>query len=152
MDSRHESYRLAKALDRVVRNLSAQLSHATPDPSGPQIGHIGGMALLAISENAPCTIGTLTERLGRHHSQMTRLIRHLEGEGLIDRRPDPDDARATLVSLTPGGTRHVRFLRKTMATAVENLVTQLSTDDRKALLNSLELLATAADNLDGSGR
>jgi DNA-binding MarR family transcriptional regulator len=32
---------------------------------------------------------------------MTTMIRRLEGDRLVERRPDPQDARASLIFLTP---------------------------------------------------
>jgi DNA-binding MarR family transcriptional regulator len=37
-------------------------------------------------------------------SAMTQIVTRLERDGLVERRPDPTDGRAVLVSVTPAGT------------------------------------------------
>jgi DNA-binding MarR family transcriptional regulator len=40
---------------------------------------------------------------GMTRPSMAQLVDELEGEGLVERRPDPSDGRAKLVVLTPAG-------------------------------------------------
>ena len=46
-------------------------------------------------------MGELARRSRLTKQTMTTLVRLAERDGLVARRPDPADARATLVSLTP---------------------------------------------------
>jgi len=45
----------------------------------------------------------LTSRLARSSGGMTKILRRLEGAGLVRRLPDPEDGRGSRVSLTPAG-------------------------------------------------
>ncbi len=45
----------------------------------------------------------IQQRLGVDRSEVTRIVKHMEAEGLITRRPDPADNRFTLVQLTEAG-------------------------------------------------
>lgn len=45
----------------------------------------------------------LVQQLGIDAAAVTRQVKQLEEEGLVQRRADPDDNRYTLVSLTPAG-------------------------------------------------
>jgi MarR family transcriptional regulator, lower aerobic nicotinate degradation pathway regulator len=48
---------------------------------------------------------------------MTTMVRLLERDGLVQRRPDPSDGRASLLFLTP----HARNLRPTVEAALAEL-------------------------------
>jgi MarR family transcriptional regulator, transcriptional regulator for hemolysin len=45
----------------------------------------------------------LAQRLGIEGPAITRLVKHMEAEGLITRHTDPKDNRFTLVALAPAG-------------------------------------------------
>jgi DNA-binding MarR family transcriptional regulator len=45
-------------------------------------------------------MGDLARRARLSKQTMTQLIRRLERDGLVERRPDPSDARASLIFLT----------------------------------------------------
>ena len=36
-------------------------------------------------------------------SNITRILQGMEGEGMLERKPDPNDGRSILLQLTPGG-------------------------------------------------
>jgi DNA-binding MarR family transcriptional regulator len=46
-------------------------------------------------------MGELAQRAHLSKQTMTELVRRLERDGLVERRPDPDDGRAFLIFLTP---------------------------------------------------
>lgn len=45
-------------------------------------------------------MGDLAERSHLSKQAMTEMVRRLERDGLVERRPDPDDGRASLIYLT----------------------------------------------------
>ncbi len=45
----------------------------------------------------------IQQRLGVDRSQVTRIVKQMEADGLVTRRPDPADNRFTLVQLTKAG-------------------------------------------------
>jgi DNA-binding MarR family transcriptional regulator len=45
----------------------------------------------------------LVSRLQRSSGGMTKMLKRLEQRGLVERRPDPDDGRGSVVSLTRQG-------------------------------------------------
>jgi MarR family transcriptional regulator for hemolysin len=52
----------------------------------------------------------LQRRLGVDGAVITRLVKQLEAEGLLTRRPDPADNRYTLVALTTQGQKAIKDL------------------------------------------
>jgi DNA-binding MarR family transcriptional regulator len=82
------------------------------------------------------------ERLGIPASRIVALVDHLEGRGLLERRPSPTDRRAHALHLTPAGRR---LLAKALdiAGAFEGELTQRLTDAQRAqLLEMLDAIAT----------
>lgn len=65
----------------------------------------------------------LAARSGMTHQSMSELVSILEGRGYLERRPDPADARARLVCLTPEGKKLARIARAEIA-AIEAEWTQ----------------------------
>jgi DNA-binding MarR family transcriptional regulator len=51
------------------------------------------------------TVRELAERLQLRHHSVVELVNRAQGQGLIDRAPDPDDGRVVRVSLTQAGER-----------------------------------------------
>lgn len=45
----------------------------------------------------------LSERMMADKSQVSRMLRELESHGLVERSPDPEDGRSSLLAATPRG-------------------------------------------------
>ena len=76
---------------------------------------------------------------------MTGLVTRMETAGLVTRRPDPTDGRATLVFVTDAGLAYLRRLHRARAEAVASQVDQLSAGHRHAIERALEALQALAD-------
>jgi DNA-binding MarR family transcriptional regulator len=61
------------------------------------------LAMLALWERAPSTVGELGEALGLDSATLTPLLKRLEAGGLVTRRRDASDERRVLVEPTPKG-------------------------------------------------
>jgi DNA-binding MarR family transcriptional regulator len=59
-----------------------------------------GSVLLPLFEEDGIQMGELARRSRLSKQTMTSLVRRVERDGLVERRPDPADARATLIFLT----------------------------------------------------
>jgi MarR family transcriptional regulator, organic hydroperoxide resistance regulator len=59
-----------------------------------------GSILLPLFEEDGLRMGELARRARLSKQTMTTMVRLLERDGLVTRRPDPDDGRASLVHLT----------------------------------------------------
>lgn len=61
------------------------------------------LAMMALWEESPRTVGALGEALGLDSGTLTPLLKRLEGQGLVERARDPADERRVTVSLTGEG-------------------------------------------------
>ena len=87
---------LAKATQRWNEALADAFARAGYADVRPSYGSV----LLPLFEEDGLQLGELARRSRLSKQTMTALVRRVERDGLVDRRDDPDDARATLVFLT----------------------------------------------------
>jgi DNA-binding MarR family transcriptional regulator len=76
---------------------------------------------------------------------MTQLVTRLEREGLAERRGDPADGRAVVVSITEAGRQAVARRREGRAQALSGLLRQLSPAERESLVAALPALERLGD-------
>lgn len=91
-------------------------------------------------------VRTLRAGLGLDSGYLSRLLRSLEGEGLVTVDADPDDQRARLVRLTPAGRRERRRLDHDSDRLAQSLLEPLSPRQRVELVAAMttaERLLTA---------
>lgn len=93
-------YLLAKASQRWNEELQAGFAEA----GFPEVRASYGSVLLPLLEEDGLRMGEIARRARLSKQTMTTMVRLCERDGLVDRRPDPDDGRATRVHLT-GKTR-----------------------------------------------
>lgn len=77
---------------------------------------------------------------------MTNRIDRLAEAGLVRRRPDPDDRRGVLVSLTDTGRTLVDAAFADLLRREHDLLSALSPTDRRTLANLLRVLLTPFDS------
>jgi len=97
-------------------------------------------ALLALGESRYLAPGELGRRLGVTKSRVTAVTTGLLRQGLIEKHPDPADARVTLLTLTPSGRRAREEVRVFMAGLFKSMLDRIEPSQREALLGSLEVL------------
>jgi DNA-binding MarR family transcriptional regulator/N-acetylglutamate synthase-like GNAT family acetyltransferase len=93
------------------------------------------------------TVRDLRERLDLDSGYVTRLLRRLGDDGLVEVRPDPDDRRRRLVSLTKRGRTAWRDLDDRSEDLARSLVEPLTERQRDRLTEALataDLLVRAA--------
>lgn len=61
------------------------------------------LMLLVFSSTGTLPMRLIGDRLQVHPTSVTNVVDRLEGDGLVNRVPHPDDRRAVLVELTPAG-------------------------------------------------
>lgn len=104
--------------------------------------------LFQLTERPAIRMGELSACVDVAPRTMTSTIEAMERDGLVRRRPDPKDRRATIVSITDAGRRSFDEGRRQQAGAIADVFEALDRDQRLALedvLDSLLQAAAAAD-------
>lgn len=97
-------------------------------------------ALGVLTRNGPIRLSELAEKLRIAPRSTTEVVDALEAADLVERRPDPQDRRATLVRLTEQGERVGQAIRAARAAEAEGLFSTLSAADRADLARILKTL------------
>jgi DNA-binding MarR family transcriptional regulator/GNAT superfamily N-acetyltransferase len=108
---------------------------------------LGPARLLFEIGAAPATTQALRERLGLDSGYLSRLLRRLEGDGLVAVLPDPGDRRRRRVSLTEAGRQRWAELERRSDDQARRIVEPLTPRQRGRLARALreaDLLVRAA--------
>ncbi len=135
------------ALQSVARAMNQVRTHdRLIAAAGVDLDRAGAALLyrLHIDEN-DLRLGDLAFRLAVDAPTVTRKVQQLERDGLVSRRPDPDDGRAWRVRLTPPGRRVIDRLLAARRSWLERLLDEWNADDRDRLAG---LLRRFADEID----
>ena len=100
--------------------------------------------LIRLWERDGVTQAELSEATFRDAPTMSRIVGGMEGRGLLERRPDPDDGRVRRVYLT----REARRLKGKLVPLVEQIVGRLVAGiDERALATTRSTLRRMFENL-----
>ena len=124
---------LAKAMQRWNELLAARFAAAGYDDIRPSYGSV----LLPLYEEDGLRMGELARRARLSKQTMTDMIRRLERDGLVERRSDPNDARASLIFLTARSRRFEPVAAKTLRELDRLVRSRLSADSVKELKSAL---------------
>jgi DNA-binding MarR family transcriptional regulator len=72
-------------------------------PHGLTFARYEALVLLCFSSRGSLPLGKMGERLQVHPTSITSIVQRLEADGLVTRRPHPDDGRAILAEVTDAG-------------------------------------------------
>ena len=97
------------------------------------------------------TLGELSQRMMVSNGNVTGLVDRLVEQGLITRRPAPNDRRAQLVSLTAEGRRFFRAMARANGDWIGEMFADLSGDDIATLLRLLAKTKASARKATGNG-
>ncbi|HZX03283.1 MarR family transcriptional regulator [Kribbella sp.] len=130
--------RIAALLDGIVR----RQRRASREGFGENVTH-GQFRVLRTLDHAeePIRLSELAARLGIVPRSATSVVDDLESAGLVARRPDPHDRRATLVTLTPAGRQILTTLRQKRHDVMARQLARLTPQDQQTLAHLLHRLA-----------
>lgn len=80
----------------------------------------------------------------------TKIVADLESQGLVARAADPDDGRASVITITDAGREAIDRRLAQLATLLEPRFESLSAADWSALARTVELLEAALDDPPGA--
>jgi DNA-binding MarR family transcriptional regulator len=129
-DGRVAWHRLLQISRRVLREIDLQLDVAH------RIG-INEFDVLITLDNADARrlrMTDLAEAVMFSSGGLTRLVGRLESRGLVQRTPDPDDARSFHAALTDAGSERLAQARVTHDAVIEELLGSNLTDKQMATL------------------
>ena len=96
--------------------------------------------LALVSDIGPARIGDLAEADHSSQPTMTSQIQRAEAHGWLTRTPDPDDARASLIDLSPKGERELAVARASRSAAITPLLAGLSQRDAATLTRAIRIV------------
>jgi DNA-binding MarR family transcriptional regulator len=124
--------RLRWAVTRMARRLRQE--------AGTDLGPSQVAALATIERHGPLSPSELAEVERIKRPTATRILRHLEEAGLVERVKDPDDGRGSILSITSAGRTHLRRLRARKTAYLATRLDKLDAEDRRTLERAAELL------------
>ena len=108
--------------------------------------HVGQeMVLVELWQDDGLRGGELAARLGVEPPTITKMLRRLEACGLVERRPDPSDARSFRVHLTDRGRALEEPVGRCWERAEEMILAGLNKAERRSFR---DLLIRVRSNLD----
>lgn len=84
----------------------------------------------------------LSERMTADKSQVSRMLRELEAHGLIERMPDPEDGRSSLLTATDEGKRRLAEVRAADERRLRHSLSSWQIDDIDNLTRLLHALSS----------
>ncbi len=129
--------RLRLAVARLARRLRRE---AGGDISPSQLS-----ALASVAHQGPLTLSELSAIEQVQPPTMTRVVAHLEEQGLLTRTVDPEDRRVARVTATSLGEQFLDEARRRKNTYLAARLASMTAGDREALAQALEVLEHLAE-------
>jgi DNA-binding MarR family transcriptional regulator len=99
-----------------------------------------GAVLGRLDREGPQSVSDLAAAERVRPQSMAQTVADLESAGLLDRRPDPNDRRRALVSLTEAGIEVLLASRREREGWLAGEIEKLSAEDRRTLARAVELI------------
>ncbi len=126
---------LRMAVVRTARRLRQEAAAETDGLTPTSVA-----TLASVDRHGPLTPSELAEIERVKRPTMTRTLGCLEREGLVERMPDPDDGRSSLVSINAAGRERLRRLRRRKNAYLARRMRELSTAEVETLAAAAEIL------------
>lgn len=110
----------------------------------PMVQRLGFSSLSVVhtlSRRGPMRLTALTATEQLTQPALTSLVQRLEEDGLVERRPDPTDGRAVLVTLTAAGAGIVQSRHASRVDRLAELIAGLDGADQDAIAAAMPALA-----------
>jgi DNA-binding MarR family transcriptional regulator len=108
-----------------------------------ELGSQGFTALAVVHLHGPVRVSEIAQRLVVDMSVASRQVNALIQAGYVERQPDENDARATLLTITSEGSRVLEESHRRMVHAFGRVLEGWSAEDVAALAGGLERLRAA---------
>jgi DNA-binding MarR family transcriptional regulator len=127
-----------ETLSELFWSVARQLRETSQETLAPwdiTPSHLRGLRVLM--RHGPMRLSELSDHLRIAARSTTEVVDALQARGLAQRRPDPDDRRATLVEATEHGRTVLDAIRAARGSEAERAFDQLSPADREHLARIL---------------
>ena len=106
-----------------------------------------GAVLGRLDREGPQSVSDLAASERMRQQSMAQTVSDLEADGLVERRPDPQDRRRALVSLTEQGIATLQAERRQREGWLARAITDdLSLEEQAVLSDAVELLRRLAES------
>ena len=129
----HQILDVVPLVMRVIRRDLRQ--HGAFEVSVPQFRTLG-----FLFKHEGASLSDVAEHIGLGLPAMSVLVDGLVSRGLVKRRTDQDDRRRMTLMLTESGRARMISAREATVAHLENILRQLSAEDRSTILHAMELL------------
>jgi DNA-binding MarR family transcriptional regulator len=146
--TRDTSERLATGMARLVRT-AKHLGHRVAADLHGDLPSFGWALLMPLEQDGEQRCSELAGQAGVDVSVASRQVSALERAGYVQRRPDPIDGRASLISLSDAGAAALARTRDARSQWATEALSDWSEDEARQVTALLEKLA---DGLDRAGR
>ena len=130
---------ITRALEQELGVLLRRLRKVMEDRAKlvhPDLNYAAYGSLMMLSQG-PHRSSEISDYYGLDKGAVSRMVRHLEELGFIERFPDPDDGRAHLLRLTDAGNARLETVAEERRTGFHERIADWSVSDLKGLVKSL---------------
>lgn len=131
------SAELERALTQVARAILRLEVPKSELAEGEAIDKAGYWLLVRLSTESPVRLSELAETVELDLSTVSRQMRDLVAMGLVDKVPDPDDGRASLLSLSDRGRAVLGAVSEARRQALAEVIDEWTDEERIALTSGL---------------
>jgi DNA-binding MarR family transcriptional regulator len=98
-----------------------------------------------LDREGDASVSDLAQALRVRPQSMAQTVGDLEGEGMVERHPDPNDRRRALVSLTAPGQARIEADRAAREGWLVKALEELPESDRETIERAVAILGALAD-------
>ena len=132
---------IAEGVEQLLTDLLWRMSCEMPS----DLSRTGASLLRRLQEHGPHRITALATGEMVAQPTMSVIVKRLEQRGLVRCRRDPDDARATLVAITPAGVEALRMRSELRSRWFASRLARLDQDERRTIMSAVEILLETLD-------
>jgi DNA-binding MarR family transcriptional regulator len=103
--------------------------------------------LLLFGEERYLTSKGIAYKMNVVKSRVTKIVNGLVKKKLIQRIPDPEDSRITLLSLTADGQKKLNEINKFYDFVNHQVLLQMEPEQRKTMLTNLDILKASMESV-----
>jgi DNA-binding MarR family transcriptional regulator len=129
-----------RALEHEVGVLIRRVRRAIGDRARavhPDLQPMSYLLLAHLAESGPMRSSALAETFGADKGAVSRQVQHLSDLGLLDKAPDPEDGRATLLSPSDDARRRLDEVKQQRRRRLDERLGDWSDKDLDALVTAL---------------